>query len=148
MTSLTPFRKHRALNIPFFNDWDILDDFVGLCRNEPLSQKYDGEKVDIKDYDDKIEFVLDAPGYNKDDITIKVQDDILSISGEIKRETEEKNTKYLHKEISNKSFVRRFDLGRNTFKSDKITAEEKDGFYVITAPKLNDKEKYTEIKIK
>ena len=138
---------NRALDLPFFDNWTMLENFLDDSFWKPVIKSYDEAKVDIKEFADKVEVVLDAPGYKKADISIKVEDGILSISGEIKRENEDKDIKYIHREISNKSFARRFRLGKD-FKEDKIEAKETDGFYVITVPKLEESERYTEIKIK
>lgn len=145
MNALTRFNK--ALEPDLFNEWKIIDKFFDDSFWKPIVTSYDETKVDIKDYDDKVEVVLDAPGYKKGDIKIRIQDGVLTVSGEIKREKEDKDVKYLHREISNKSFVRNFRLGKD-FKEDKIEASEVDGLYVITVPKLEESEKYQEVKIK
>lgn len=138
---------NRALEPEMFNDWTVIDKIFDDSFWSPVARSYEETKVDIKDYKDRVEVILDAPGYNKDDIKIKIQDGVMTISGEVKREKEDKDVKFLHREISNKSFTRNFRLGKD-FKEDKIEAKEVDGLFVITVPKLEDSEKYKEVTIK
>lgn len=140
MTSLVKRSNNLFPNL--FDDFNIFDSFF---KPSTLFHSYDSAKVDIKELDDKIEVVADVPGFTKDDIHIKYEKGWLTISGEIKEEQEEKNTKYLYKEIGNRSFARRFYLG-DTIDTEKIDAKFENGILNIILPK-SEKEKYREIQI-
>jgi HSP20 family protein len=66
--------------------------------------------VDIQDTEDKIMVTADVPGVEKEDITVNIHGDILEISAEKKKETEEKGENYIRKERSFSKFYRRISL--------------------------------------
>ena len=55
-------------------------------------------KVDVIDTEDSIEFEAEIPGLDKKDVSVEIEEGILSISGE-KRIKEEENITYLKKEL-------------------------------------------------
>jgi actin-like ATPase involved in cell morphogenesis len=71
----------------------IFDEFSG-----DISTQFN-PKVDISENDDKIFVDVEAPGMNKEDISISLQDNILTIKGEKRNETEEKKGKNYYKII-------------------------------------------------
>ncbi|AHH10621.1 Hsp20/alpha crystallin family protein [Borrelia coriaceae] len=90
--------------------------------------------VNIKD--EGKSFTLEAylPGIKKEDISISVKNDYLTISYESKDETEEQNDKYLRVERKDISFSRSFRLSGNIDQS-KIKSELKDGVLFVKLPK-------------
>lgn len=123
-----------------FNDWTIFDDFFNSN-----SLTHDTGKFDVKEFDDKIEIIGDIPGFNKDNIDIKCEKGYLTISGEVKKEKEEKDVKYLVKEIGSRSFYRKFYIG-DSIDTEKINAQFKDGVLSIDLPK-SEKERFRKIQI-
>lgn len=90
-------------------------------------------KTDIFEKDGKLCVEMEAPGYTKDDIDISIDKGELTVSFE-KKEEEEENKKYLHRERKSYSKVTRtFYLG--DVSEDEITASFKNGILVITSPK-------------
>jgi HSP20 family protein len=87
---------------------------------------------------------LVAPGFQKDDFTLKVEEDILTISAENKSEKTEGNDKkeYTRREYSYSSFTRSFHLPDNV-KDDAITASYKEGVLTIELPKSETQVKAT-----
>jgi HSP20 family protein len=103
--------------------------------------------VDISENND--EYVLNAelPGLKKDEIQISFTDGILRLEGERKKDKEEKGTDYHRVERSFGKFCRTFRLP-NTVKTDKISADFKDGILNIRLPKVEEvKPKEIEVKI-
>ncbi|MDF0642479.1 MAG: Hsp20/alpha crystallin family protein [Nitrospira sp.] len=103
--------------------------------------------VDITE--DENEYVVKAeiPEMKKEDIRIKIHDDVLSISGEREHEKEEKGKKYHRVERSYGSFVRSFTLPEDADGS-KIAAEYKDGLLKVHLPKSEKaKSRAVEVKI-
>lgn len=83
-----------------------------------------------KDY--KIE--LAAPGLEKKDFKVEVQNGVLSISAEKEEETKEKDKNFRRREFSYNSFCRSFTLPENLL-SDKIDAKYENGILRLTLPK-------------
>lgn len=77
-----------------------------------------------------------VPGFNKEDINIDVDNDILTISAEAKQETSEEKKEYTRKEYNFSSFSHSFHLPDNV-KDDSITAEYKDGVLKLSMPKTD-----------
>ena len=64
--------------------------------------------------DDKYRVTMAIAGFSKDDVTIEVVENTLSITGTKKAEGEDKENKerkFLHKGISERNFERKFQLG-------------------------------------
>lgn len=113
-----PFKEFRALQKAFFND-----------------EAQTGIKTDIRDTGDS--YVIDAelPGYNRDEINVEVNDDILTISAEKHSENneEDKNNGYIRRERFNGSVTRSFNISEVDAAS--ITAKHENGVLSLTLPK-------------
>jgi HSP20 family protein len=87
--------------------------------------------------DDK-SFCVDvvAPGFNKDDFKVNVEDDVLTISAETQTENKEEDKKreYSRREYSYNSFTRSFRLPENA-KDNEVSATYKDGILELNIPK-------------
>ncbi|WP_222984694.1 Hsp20/alpha crystallin family protein [Flagellimonas meishanensis] len=90
--------------------------------------------VNIKDNEKNFELELAVPGGKKDDFTVEVDNDVLTISSEVKMENEETNDNYTRKEFSFSSFKRAFTLPE-TVDGSKIDAKYEDGILRLTLPK-------------
>ena len=75
-----------------------------------------------------------VPGFKKSDFVIDVEDEILSISMEVKKEDEQKEENYSRKEYEYSSFKRSFTLPE-TVEDEKIEAAYTDGILSISIPK-------------
>ena len=91
-------------------------------------------KLDIAELKDKYEIKAELPGIDEKDINLSVEDGLLTISGEKKAETEEKDKGYYLKECSYGTFSRSVRLPDN-IADDKISAQFKKGVLVIDMPK-------------
>ena len=70
--------------------------------------------VDILESDTGYRIAADVPGLSKEDVKVSVEDRVLSISGEKKRETEKRDkNRYYHFERSYGKFCRSFTLPDN-----------------------------------
>jgi len=107
--------------------------------------------VDISEDEKNIYMNVELPGVKKDDVKIKIMDDnVLVISGEKKREVkeEDKDRSFLRIERSYGEFTRSFVLPDNVNK-DKIDAKYENGMLHLTIEKKEPekpKEKLIEIK--
>ena len=110
-----------------FND-DFFRSFFG--NSEPA-----GLKVDVEDQGDKYLLEADLPGMNRDDVSISVENGVLTIAVERKEEKKEddKNRNYIYHERRMGSMSRSFSLeGVN---EEGISAEYTDGVLRLTLPK-------------
>jgi len=87
--------------------------------------------ANVKEWDDKYELYLFAPGFEKSDFIIAITDQTLSISVERKTEDEEN---WMRQEYVPKKFVREFDLGEKIDVAT-ITAKYENGVLILTLPK-------------
>ena len=90
--------------------------------------------VNIRE-DDK-NYVLDfaIPGFDKKDLKIDMNEDVLTISSEVKNESEENKDGYKRKEFSYSAFSRSFYIPENVDR-EKIGANYKDGVLTVSLPK-------------
>ncbi len=91
--------------------------------------------VNIKETGDSYHVEVAAPGLKKDDFEINLDNNLLTISSEIKEEnTDESNERFTRREFSYSSFRRTFTLPE-TVEADKISAKYHDGILKIDMPK-------------
>lgn len=91
--------------------------------------------VNIKQDDEGYEVEMAAPGLEKKDFNIELNNDTLTISSEKKNEKETKEGKqYSKREFSYQSFSRTFTLP-NTVDREKIEAKYENGILKVNIPK-------------
>jgi len=139
MSNLIPWGTTRW--DPFKEMEEISDRFNRIFGRLPGPK--DREALTVADWmpavniseDDK-EYVIkaDVPEVDKKDVKISVEEGVLTIQGERKKEKEEKGKKYHRIESSYGSFFRSFTLPENVAE-DKLKAEFKDGILFIHLPK-------------
>jgi len=90
--------------------------------------------VNIIEGKDEFRIEVAAPGLNKEDFKINLENDELTISAnrEVKKESNEEN--YTRREFSYSSFTRSFTLP-DSVAGEKISAEQKEGILTIYVPK-------------
>jgi len=98
--------------------------------------------IDVFEEGSDLVMKADIPGVSKDDIDIHVENDVLTISGEKKKEEKIEKDNYYRYERSHGSFCRRFALPEGT-DTEKIKANYKDGVLNIRIPKSETVEKKT-----
>lgn len=140
-------RKHRTLPGSFidelFND-NFLPGFFNWDRNFEDSNV---PAVNVEESDKAYVIDVSAPGLDKKDFKLTVDDSTLTISSVKELSDEEKKDGYLRKEFSYNTFSRSFTLPENTDAS-KIKASHKNGVLSINIPKAKvEVQKALEIKI-
>lgn len=104
--------------------------------------------VDV--YETKNDVVVKAPlvGVDPKDIEISIENDVLMIKGEAKKESEVDEKNYYRKEIRSGSFFRSVSLPTHVI-GDKAEAQSVEGMLKITIPKAPEsKAKTVKIKVK
>jgi len=92
--------------------------------------------VNVKENDKAFEVEIAAPGFDKKDFQISVDDGLLTVSAESKRENEKKEDNYTRKEFGYSSFSRSFNLPLNTSEED-IQAKYEEGVLKLIIAKKN-----------
>ncbi len=92
--------------------------------------------VNIKETSDDFQVDVAVPGKKKDDFTIELDQNVLTISSEDKSENEEtsEDGRFTRKEFNYSSFQRAFNLPE-TVEQEKIEATYTDGVLHIRVPK-------------
>jgi HSP20 family protein len=126
-------------NITRYDPFNELDDvFKGLFVR-PMRFDLDlapqmKMKIDVTKADDTYSVKADIPGVKKDDIQVSVDGNEVTISGEIKKETEEKKgEEVLRSERYYGKISRSFTLPHAVDES-KVTAKYADGVLKLTLP--------------
>mgnify|MGYP003127888044 FL=1 len=104
-------------------------------------------KVNVYEYDDKVGVVAEIPGLDKKDLSVEVENGVLTISGDKHGLFDDKGAKVIRRELKHSSFKRSFELGE-LLDGDNIKASFKDGLLSIEIPKAEPElPKRTEVKI-
>jgi len=122
----------------------FFDEFPGF---QPIQKDSYSPRIDISENDNNIIIYAEIPGVLKENLKITLQDNILTIEGEKKKATEEKDENYFREERAYGKFKRSFTLPVEV-DSDKVEAKFENGILEIKLEKYKTKEtKEKEIKI-
>ncbi|NBC24031.1 MAG: Hsp20 family protein [Bacteroidetes bacterium] len=110
----------------FFNTslGNVLNDDTSVLRPD----------VNVKETDNEYIMEVAAPGLEKSDFDIEIEDGSLTLSAEKKNEEEDKGDKYLRREFQYTSFSRSFHLPENV-KVEDVEAKYIDGVLHVSIPK-------------
>lgn len=87
--------------------------------------------VNVKEHNGDFEIELAAPGFNKKDFEVTIEDDVLHVSGEKQLEDEETEDEYSRKEFSYKSFKRSIMLPPSVDLDQDVKAAYKNGILKV-----------------
>jgi HSP20 family protein len=154
-TSMTPAREQQRLSRTTPSKWGVspmrsfqrlademdrmFDDFGfgGRWRPAPLwrstaANLWDPD-VDVYQKDDQLIIKADLPGLRKDEVSVEITDDAVTIQGQRKTEHEEERGGYFRSERSYGSFHRSVPLPEGAI-TDQAKASFRDGVLEITLP--------------
>ena len=127
-----------------FRDVATLQDRINRIFNESFGRTRDLDEevslndwsppVDIYETGDGIVLKVELPGVNKDDVSVEVKDNVLTLKGERLLDPKIKDEHYYRKERSFGKFNRSFSL-QETIKPDLIKASFKDGVLTVAIPR-------------
>ena len=132
--------------LPSFTDdffgKDFMSDFFDSSVNKTIPE------VNVLENKDAFMIEVAAPGLEKKDFKIDVNNNVLTISSEREAKNVDEKKKYIRREFSYSTFQRTFSLPESV-DQEKIRANHKDGILSIEIPKRDEvKEKpRKEIKI-
>jgi HSP20 family protein len=90
-------------------------------------------KIDVFERDNRLVTRVDLPGMKKEDVSVEVTDGHLALSGERRRETEEKKDNYYRSEREYGSFYRAVPLPDGV-KLEDVKATFTDGVLEVSVP--------------
>lgn len=137
------------------SDWPSLRELEGrmnrIFAGFPLEPEQAGvawtPAVDLHETDDAYTLEVDLPGMKKEDIELSITDDVVTLKGSRKQETEKKTDRYHRVERSYGSFQRSFRIPGG-IDSGKVEACFDQGVLKITLPKPEErKPKQIEVKV-
>lgn len=114
----------------------LFDDFFGE-RQSGLAEGAWMPAVDVSENETAMIVRAELPGMKQEDIELNLQDNVLTLKGEKKKETKEEQENFQRIERSYGSFTRTFTLSA-TVKQDAIKATFKDGILEINLPKAEE----------
>jgi len=116
---------------------DLVDNFFGQnLLDSFFSDRTWENKPSVNIIENESEFKVEvaAPGLEKADFNINMNQNVLTISAEKKQKEEKKEENYVRREFCYTSFDRSFVLP-NEVDQEKIKAEHKNGILTVTLPK-------------
>ena len=90
--------------------------------------------VNIAEGDNEFTIEVAAPGFDKKDFKIDLENDRLTISSAWESDDKDKNERYTRKEFNYNEFSRTFTLP-DTVDNEKITAKHSEGILFVNIPK-------------
>lgn len=138
---------------PFWKDFNALSGRFNRLFDLPREEASDSlgawsPAVDIYDRGNDVVIHAEIPGMNKEDIDVRVENNVLTIRGQKERKGEVKEEGYFRTERTYGSFSRSFSLP-TTVDVTKISAEYKDGVLTLNVPKAEEaKARQIDVKVK
>jgi len=103
--------------------------------------------VNIKESKDAYELEVVAPGLDKNDFSVNIEKNMLTISAEKKTEVKEEDQKQIRNEYHFRSFKRSFTLDENV-DAEKIDAKYTNGVLTLNLPKRVEVKTSSKIEVK
>ena len=121
-----------------YNPFQALDNFERDFFSEPFGSFFDSRdlthfKTDITDEGDHFLLQADLPGFDKKDIQLNLNGDILTIQAQRQSKLDEKDDKVIRMERSFGTYTRQFNVDQ--IDTANIKAAYTDGVLSLTLPK-------------
>lgn len=128
MFELMPFGYRRI------SAYNPFRDFEEMSRSFWDNNNVSAFRTDITEKDGKYILEADLPGFKKEDISVDIDKDCLTITAEHKSEDKEENAdSYIRRERYYGSYTRSFNV--KGIDTEAITAAYNDGVLTLTMPK-------------
>jgi molecular chaperone IbpA len=92
--------------VGFDRMFNLLDSVGGVETSAPTYPPYNIERTGENEY----RVTMAVAGFGEDDLSIEAKENTLTVKGEKKSETEEKENQFLYRGIAARAFERRFQL--------------------------------------
>jgi len=133
--TLVKFKKPR---LPWYDS--MFTDLLGsdrLLTNDLMLENKWIPAMNVKETEDHFEIEMAAPGFNKKDFEISIENGLLKISAENSEEIKEEEKDYTRKEFNYNSFLRSFTLPENVNEEEMIDATYKRGILKLVLNKVH-----------
>jgi len=110
------------------------ESFNDAGRDESLATSTFAPAVDVYEDEHKVTLKIEVPGIDEKDIDVRVENNVLTVSGERKIEKDEKEENYRRVERQHGSFTRTFTLPQ-TVDTENVSADYDKGVLKISLPK-------------
>ena len=114
----------------FFNDSYL----PGFFEPGTKSGGSSSPAVNVEENDKEYRIEVAAPGLEKEDLNVSVNEGVLHIKAEKKVDNQESKDNYIRREFGFNSFSRAFTLP-DEVEADKISAKHKNGVLTVNIPK-------------
>jgi HSP20 family protein len=134
--SLIKFNNRNRL-FPSWNN-DSLKSFLSsdnFFNNDFFEEDSLMPAMNVKEHNDDFEIEFAAPGFSKKDFEVTINDNILNVYGEKKKESEENEEEYTRKEFSYNSFRRSLSLPKTVNTDQDVKATYKNGILKLNLQK-------------
>jgi HSP20 family protein len=149
---LIPWGRNNGNQLPSVYREDDRDPFLSLHREvnrlfDDVFRGFDGRlpalgrfslggggwpSVEVSDGEKEIRVTAEVPGLEEKDVEVLLEDGVLSLKGEKRSETEDKDRQFSERFYGR--FERRIPLGYEV-EEDKVSADFKNGVLTVTLPK-------------
>lgn len=117
----------------FYND-DLFDELFNLNNRHVSKPRSVSPRVNIKENEDGFTLDLATPGIDKKDLSIELNNDVLTIASKVEKEENESKENFSRREYYHQSFERSFTLP-DSVNSDNIKAKYENGILSVSIPK-------------
>ncbi len=126
--------------IRFYNDpsrTNLIDEMLQMLASDNVREKCACGCVaaNIIETDDHFRIDLSVPGFQREEIRISLDKNVLTVRSE--KKNEEEDVRYIRREYETADFERRFILPKHV-DSDRITASSENGILGIVIPKKDE----------
>jgi HSP20 family protein len=130
MFELVPYSRKR--NLTFYSPFDELEEMQRRFFGENAVKEF---RTDIRDNGESYMLEAELPGFKKEDISVNIEGDTMTIRAERADSTEEKDGKgnFVKRERCYGSFSRSFDM--DGIRTEDVSAAYEDGILKLTLPK-------------
>jgi HSP20 family protein len=128
----------------------LMDEFLSDFDRVGFDVATSFGRTDVYEKDKELVFETELPGVRKDDVQVRVEDDQLVITGEVKRKEEVERDQYFRIGRRYGRFQRSFPLPADLIDKSKVAARFEDGILRVSAPlreSIKEREKAVEVKV-
>tara|TARA_Y100000816_G_C25895587_1_gene467187 strand:- start:182 stop:604 length:423 start_codon:yes stop_codon:yes gene_type:complete len=120
---------------PFSRDMSSVFDAMDLffpTSYKSSKQKSSGILANIRKFDDRYALELSAPGFSRDDFSLNIENNVLTVRVETSTDLNKDNS-YIHREFSYNNFSRSWTLP-DTVNLEMISAKYEAGLLLVDVP--------------
>lgn len=126
---MTLIRRNDPMSVSRF-----FEEMLNENKREMTNEYVWKPRANVMEQEDRFEIELAVPGMNKEDFSISIEKDLLTIEASSTEETKEQNANFTRREFAYGKLSRAFSLPENVDR-DAIKAEYVNGILKLTLPK-------------